>query len=546
MFDLLAALVLFAAAAAAALLLDCPVEKALPLCTMAVTLIIYLFGLADHMEIGFYLVLACIAVLCIFSVRSIKRWKKENLLTAGAGLYWATVILALIQHCPYTIVNTWDEIGQWALTARYSYMTNWFGAHAGSNCIYLDYPPASAVFHYFWLKIGRGFVDYRLYISMAVLFISFLAPLAAGLVRKKRPLWNVLVCAALYLAPMVFCYYAYKSLMVDCLMGLCFGYGLLSLVYESDERIQFLGLSLVEAQLVLLKESGMIFAMILLAAALARRLCMAGQKKRYTVLRACLLPASMAAFSLFGKASWMWYLQKEQVSRIWGGYKTPFQHLSSFENLKEYWLGLPAYYRQGFINYFRALFNYKAIEDTSQTTFYMGPFSVSAIWWILLLAALVVLLLCQRRQSLADKMTYAIVLLGFLIYICSVALLYMTSFGEGEVAILSSFSRYQGTYYIAVYLLVFYSLLSQTMDTKKKLAWVLLAAMLFMPHITRDYTFLGTFDPDTYNQKQNLYEQRQEYIDYILELREHESDAEIKEKEGQWSAANYILTPANH
>lgn len=537
MFDVIAAAAIFAGGICLAEVFRCKVEKTLPLVVTATVFVVYAAGLLGHLELGFALAAGVLAFCAAFTVCRYRKidWR-HRVLTWGSGFYWVTVGLSVLQN-RFRAVTSWDELGQWALSVKYSYLTGKLAAAAGTFSYYEDYPPGSSLFHYFWMKTGSAFAEERLYTSMAVLLAVFLIPALADLPAKTHPLRGMLCCTALYLALFAFYSSPYKSLLVDCLMGVCFAWLLHEELHEKNRTLKTAAMVFGIFFLTLLKSSAVLFALVVICAAVLRARVTAGsfaalrkQKEKYH-------PLALACSCAAAKLSWTLYLRREHTHEVWGGLRVDsvLAHQAS------------DYQKQGLIRYFQAIFNYQAIENTSQTEFFISRTRVPAIAWVLLLLLMAVLLFWTDKPTSADRAAFAVVFVGLFVYTGLTGILYATVFTEDEVAILSSFSRYLGTYFLAVYLLLLYALAFVPAEKQRTpLLWGVLAAALLLPHVTAENTFLTAFDAGYMARQKAVYEEQQTFRDHLLPLKQY-----VKENErlliynGDQRRSNYALTPVS-
>lgn len=537
MFDVIAGAAVFAGGICLAELFRCKVEKALPLVVCAIVLAVYGAGLFGHLEIGFALAAAALAACVALTVYRCRKIDWRRVLTWGGGFYWVTVVLAMLQN-RFKAVTLWDELGQWALSVKYSYLTNKLAAAAGTFSYYEDYPPGSSLFHFFWMKVGTGFVEERMYTSMAVLLAVFLIPVLAELPGKTHRLRSLLCCLALYLAPLTFFSSlggTYKYLPVDGLVGVCFAYLLYEELYEKDPTLKAVSLAFGIFFLTLLKSSAILFALVVVCMAALRARAEAGSFAALWRQKAKCHPVMLACSCALSKLSWMLCLRKEHTHEAWGGLRA--DRALSHQMLD--------YQKQGLLRYIQAIFDYRVTPSTSQTEFFMSGARVSLIVWILLLLLMLVLLLWANNPPKADRIAYAVLFAGLFVYICLTSVLYITVFTEDEVTTLSSFNRYLGTYLLAIYLALLYALLFVPAEKERTpLLWCILAAALLLPHTTAENTFLTAFDAKYMARQKEIYEEQQVFRDHLLPLKQYVQENErLLIYNGDQRYSNYVLTP---
>lgn len=516
MFDLFAGIIVFVISSALACFLKTKIENALAIGVMLIITVIYAMGFFNHMEYGKYIVFAFFIISVIYIITDIKKMK-GYIFTIGGIYYWISLALGIIRN-RYKVINTWDELAQWALTVKYSYTTNCFGAQSGSNCYYADYPPASACFHYFWMNIGNGFDDRRLYVSMSVLITVLLIPILSKLDLKKNIVRNIMVSIALYLSVLTFYRKAYSSLTVDCLLGLCFAYILYMEFFEENNKVKILGVSLMLFVISIIKSSGIIFAIISIIIIISRE-----KLNKWKYVAQCILNIVIA------KISWNTYLSIQCTNNTWN-FKTRIENFK-FDNLAEW-------QRQGFANFYKAIFNYKTIENTSQTVFYINFLKIPCIIWIVIFGTCIFCLWKKNKSTLGPNI---ILMIGLCLYIIMTSFLYF-SFGEGEVSILSSFSRYLGTYFIAIYLFFMYSFVIYIVNDK--ISYLILLILVIFPHTQFDGSVLESILPRYSNIMKSKYDEHRKAADEIIKINKYLPEKSIIYLfNGDIAGTNYELTP---
>jgi hypothetical protein len=524
-----------AIASAIALLSNRKIELALPLASMSIIVILFFSGLADNLLIGLYLLWAIsVAAMCFTVWKFITRFMSTRDLIIRPGLIvLATAFVIFVVWHRNDIVNTWDEMSQWAAAVKNSFILNKFACSPLSNKAYTDYPPAVELFHYFWQKTCGHYQDSTLYVSMNVLTVSFLIPALEKFSFKN--LFRALTAAVvILLIPYTLYPLVYTHLFVDPLMGIVFGWVLYTYFgnREKFDAFTVVSASLGIFVLPIIKLSGMIFAIIpTVLIFIDSLIANPPREKLLSLLK--VLPLTISA--LMSKFLWTQMLLSNKILDTW-----------NFDGATEYiQKSLLPWQREGFINFYKAFFNYSVIKETSQTVYNLGPFEVSAFIWLLLLAlfAIAILFLYKRK----GKTFFTILFVGACLYIVSVSFLYMLSFGANEVSILSSFSRYINSYLVAILLLCVALLLkSFASDKTSQVKWkyAAISIVLLSTHVPINETPLAWFDAKFANSKISAYSRRIEYYDYLNQLNEYlPPNAVLHDFYGSISDSRYCLCP---
>lgn len=515
MFDFLAIIMILIMALGCAVFLDCKIGKTIPLVVSVIICIELGFGFIDHLEFGFYSIVVFFAV-CVYCV--LKEYKTVcNRINIHVVLLFFVVWAALEIHHADSFAYTWDELSQWAVTVKYSYTTDLFAAHIGSNAIYPDYPPASAMFHYFWMNIGNGWQDNRLYVSMGIMMIAFLLPILDE-INIKHQYWYAKYIVDFILVSVILSIYpnAYASLTVDCLMGIWFAWLLYNVILEKNSRLKIFNLLIGSLGLVLVKKSAVIFVAFALILWFANIII---EKNKQWVF---LLITSITVF--FERYLWVIYVKKQAIPTTFdmNGGTEPYE-----------------WRKQALINFYKALINYSVVGDTSQTIFWINRIKVPAM------VVIALLMLCgyiASRHKRKNSVYIVMMFVELFIYIAATSYLYYHSFSEVEDSVLSSMNRYIGTFLLALILFFLYLFLQEYTITKKHI--LILVLLCFVPCYDPKYLFTKSIMPQYKVEKDQAFGHFSEYEEYALFIKDHvDIDSRIHFFNGDICLMNYILTP---
>lgn len=437
MYDFFALISIFIIGMGLCRLLRCKLGKAIPLAIMLIISILFVSGcIVNSLDIGFKLIVFFLIVLSIVILKDLK--KINVLMDLHIYIYMFVALIIFVIHHKYSMATKWDELAQWAVTVKYSYLTNFFAANKLSNSLYKDYPPATALFHYYWMRIGNGWSDHRLYVSMCVLIVSFLLPFISkfneiAMLQKKEILCNILLDIGITVIPLAIYPNLYCSLTVDGFMGILFGYMLYNIFLETDNNIRHISIAIGCFVITSTKNSGLIFSLFVLVVYLLK--VFLDEKKELLYWFFAVLCCAV------GKGLWSCYI-------IIHGVDKTFSMGTSIDYLKT----LQDWQIQGFNNYYRALIDYSIAGNDAHTTLHISAIKVPIGLWILFLLIGAVFIY-KKNESVFIKTSFIILLIGLLIYIVCTSYLYIRSFGEAEVNVLSSMSRYLGTYILGLFLI---------------------------------------------------------------------------------------------
>lgn len=501
-----------------------PLAVCFPIVSCGIIILLFICGIFNQLTIGIY-VIWLLAFVGFIYIIICKKYCFKKIIVPATVLLFLALIVSIIWH-RYDTVSTWDELAQWALAAKNTFLNDKFACDITvSNKGYQDYPPAIELFHYFWLKSGNGYKDGSLYVSMNMLILIFIVP-ALEKINFNSPLKIIVSCIFILLTPYALFPWAYSRLMVDAILGILFGW-LLATYYMNREKINsffFLACSEGLFVLPLIKKSGIFFVIIFLVLIIIDQI----KNKKSLEILLLMLPA------MISKLLWGYELAKVESEKTFS-LEDPLERIND----------AAVWQKEGFTNFFKALFNYKAIEETSQTVYNIGVIKVSAIVWIILLIAITFLIL--KLYNWRGKIFVIGIVICMFIYILSCSFLYLLSFSEGEVLILSSFSRYINTYLVAMLILnitLFINYYSESELRKEK--WILAVFVFYCLsiYIPRDMNPISYYSNKLFVDKKSEYIRRSEYEEYMVRLKRYlPNDAILHNFNGDIAASNYCLTP---
>lgn len=173
-------------------------EYVIPITCMSMGALLFLFGTAGFLRAGVYMLLALSAASVAISVWVCARrgsWHEtaRNLFTPAAVLFVAAYLIAGF-CCAGWLASTWDEFSHWADIVKVMSYINDFGTNPASNSMFQNYPPAMALFQYFFqviyqlLSVPGSFSEWRLLFAYQVYVAALLVPfLSIGIAEDVSP-----------------------------------------------------------------------------------------------------------------------------------------------------------------------------------------------------------------------------------------------------------------------------------------------------------------------------------------------------------------------
>lgn len=243
-------------------------EETIAINIMSIILIIYFSGIFGFLKQGVYIVvgLSIIAYLyTIFKIIKNKNLKEtmKNIFTPGFAIFVIFLIFLIIVHRGRLCVN-WDEFSHWGDVVKAMFNINDFSTSSESMSMFKSYPPAMSIFQYFWMVIGGSFKEWYLYVSYQIFAVSLFLPMLKNIRWKEWPKIIIIAGVILFIPIIVYSGY-YEAIYIDAILGIMFGYVLSNILLVKEyDRFEILKLILSLSVLVLLKDMGMLFAVIAL------------------------------------------------------------------------------------------------------------------------------------------------------------------------------------------------------------------------------------------------------------------------------------------
>ena len=131
-------------------------EEILPLTCMGIVLALFLFGAAGLLSAGVYAIVLAAAGFWGYGLWRVVRGGGKQLvkgmITPAFVIF--CVIFALLMLGAYGMLSTgWDDFSHWQLCVRKMMVLDDFAANPASGIHYQSYPPAMALFQYFFQKL---------------------------------------------------------------------------------------------------------------------------------------------------------------------------------------------------------------------------------------------------------------------------------------------------------------------------------------------------------------------------------------------------------
>lgn len=229
---------------------------------------LYITGLFGFLKAGLWLVLLAGTAGGIFWLYKLLRSRGKEFFTRWFTpgvlvLLLAVLGIAWMQADKRVVGN--DEFSHWARCVKVMYATDSLGVFHADQLMFPQYPPATALFQYLFVRLTPAFTESYLFRAFDLFALSLLLPVLAKF-RWKDAGSALVAAAGLVLLPLVFYSDFYSNLQVDGMLALLQCY-LLYTWFSRRKPDGFFFLQLVSgcSVLILTKESGFIMVLAALA-----------------------------------------------------------------------------------------------------------------------------------------------------------------------------------------------------------------------------------------------------------------------------------------
>jgi hypothetical protein len=438
-FHLLKALfVLLISTSAISIYFKVKFETALPLTISSLVIVFYIFGIFSNLKLGLLFLYCLIPIFFIYVIYQVKRNNNvlKKIITPGLLLYSIWILVTYYIYKNQTVIHH-DDFSHWFLAIRNSYNLDQIPIGINSNVIFQDYPPGTTILAYILLKIYGNFNQSLALFTMSIWGYAFVAFLTRYLSWKNYKTIALLSIAG-FLIPNTFAinqtgsedYHTY--LMVDYLLAIIFGYGLIISESFKDNKIsdwKILELIINIITLILIKKVGIFLALVVLVLSTINSYKNNHKKNNYiTIITSGFITFFIAIYS------WKVYLHTNNViaSNINANFsyflKDPYTSIkiASSERLNEI-LQL----------YIKGLSHYNILNGERIKLSFLA-------YYLLIAFVFYYIKININSKKILEKYLPNIFPLLFFIFIFLIGhfIMYAFIFGDGESFGLSSFLRY--------------------------------------------------------------------------------------------------------
>ena len=411
-----------------------------------VAFLLYFFGVVDLLHWGSWTATVIGLGLLVYDLFS----ADTRYVAFAKSLLYALLILLLVCSFYWVIEANfrfllWDEFSFWAASTKLIYTTN--SLFKENSPIFLkSYPPIQQLFQYHVLQFFS-------WSEKNTLFAQDIWLLSGALLIANQPKLGVLPKTIVFvsLTSLVYAFgYSFSSIYSDALLGICFAASV-SLAAKREQSFSvWFALVLSLCVLILLKEIGILLALVAIAVYAANMLLAspvrssptaALTRARVSVLSGLrshwLKIFSLVGLIVFVMQSWAWYVKSIGASRALT--LPSFAQWQDEPHQKRLWATLGE-------------FAHRMLEtgyvSISAPLTHWHP-TILMIVVVLSLSSALVIYQTRSPHRLFCSVTLGILFLGFWGYTATLVFSYLVIFTEYEGIRLASFERYLSSYLLA-------------------------------------------------------------------------------------------------
>lgn len=249
-------------------------EQMLPITCSISALLVFLFGLAGLLPLGPVVVLLLALALYAVSLYMLLRKKApggfaSRFFTPGFVCFVLVYAILLVLNRGAMFTGS-DAFGHWGLVVKEMLLLGDFSTSPLSVDKFANYPPIMAVFQYSLQRLlvlfngASGISEWHVQFAYQLFSLSFLLPFMKH-TGWRRPISAFFGFAVICAAPMVVFPYFYNTILIDSFLGVVFAYAMVMVLTEQfSDKWDVLGMGAALSVLVLSKDSGLSFALIVL------------------------------------------------------------------------------------------------------------------------------------------------------------------------------------------------------------------------------------------------------------------------------------------
>lgn len=442
-------------------------ETSIVITWIGISLIIYIFGLIDHLLWGIYTIYSISLFAGIYFIYSFikKKIKWKELFTVGVLLYilLLTIATLLLKNTYYM---DWDEFSHWGPNLKAMVTRDVLWANKIYDGVHVVYPPLAGIIEYFFCKINGGFSEEISYMAITSFMITLILPLFKKLQYTIRDIVKGLLISFCIFCLIYIFDFQLNSIYIDLLLGILFAMAMFNACQTEKKEDKIVTILLLIA-LSILKETGLLLAGIVLMQMVFERVfypTFKEKKLKREYVKRFMVIILIFIIMLISYGTWKIYCtengkvlddrhDKNNIAQIdvQGFIQAATQIQCPEGKLKDI--------TQSFYTYL----NYKKIVP-------YFPFGTAIQLLILfdLIGIFFYLLTKEEEKKRKIVSVFLSMTIGFILYCLVLMATYMFAFTEREGRALASYTRYMASYFIAWAIMMVGTLISLPRFSKIK------------------------------------------------------------------------------
>lgn len=460
--------VVILSAVAAAAVLRCPIPVAAPTAIFTVIIALYVFGCVGLLDIGYWVVLGTVVMVAFFG--TIRIWRSSGFRGVLGWITHPAFVAYLLMISIYALrssglrFQSWDEFSHWGRVVAVMVEEGALPPYAAADLMFASYPPGLPIWEYFLANLRGDFHEADVFVAYQVLAFAMVLPFASRL-SWRRPARIALFIAGAGLLMVSF--FPLESVLIDPVLAVTFGYcAALAVLGTADQGNIWRHLAPALVVLVMLKSSGVLFAVIVIVLLVVRR----GREPHLRIAlgrRSVHWPAwivhSLAGAVCIGFAvlSWRGVLAATGTRDIW---QPPVSLGDALGNAAGAFLNRGEQWRIDTTSSF--------ISALSSQPLTSSPIPMTFWAWFALAAALLFWLDRSIQTQGANRPRHVVapvLLTGAIVYAGGLLYTYLTTFSVYEATNLASYHRYIKIYWFGVLFVCAAAALKATLDADRAL-----------------------------------------------------------------------------
>ena len=517
MFSILIFVLLISGSLFAAAFFNKKFEEIIPITCMGIVAVLFVFGLLGILEIGFYFVFATLISLIIAAVLRLiirKNYYDFFKCIVTPAFFIFSLLFLIICICNKGIVaSSWDEFSHWVDSVKAMFTINDFVTNPSANSMFKSYPPALALFQYFFTKVNSiisplaGFVDEKVYIAHQIFAISFFFPFLKSFTFKRIGTL-ALSTIAIFCTPLLFFTSILSTVYIDPIISIIAGCTISIILFKSkNDFIYHLFVTLSAFTLVIVKDVGLLFACFICVFYIIKYISsveITNNKVKHTII--CFLPAIFTAIS---KLLWTFELRSSNVSISFDG-----SNINLLTYTKMFFTHNDNTYKQDVVESIKDAFfgNYLNVGNLSFSISYFN----TLIIFIFIFAVIYSLYknsLDSNKKKFTFKTILGLLILQTILYSYSLGATYISNFTEYEATQLASYGRYMNIAFLVLYIFITLSLVNYFKNNENR--WAIAIITLF---ITLSTPFSVVKNYVNGNNVKKSIEAKKDYLEIINDI----------------------------